>query len=191
MNKTEIKDYIKELLQEKVDNLYIKDNYWIGILDGIAKVCNLTIENIIEFQNELINSEDIRMDIEKFFKDEFNKRYIDQIPCEDLSDEDDCEEGSVVDAFEITNRLMILITNPIDISVFKQKDNTKDVYFKKGKDIFTGETFTVLPNLLDLRYLEDVVIFSGEKVIELDNINIGEVIDKIIKEQNSMIDDDF
>lgn len=131
------------------------------------------------------------MDFEKFFKEEWEKRYMGELPCEEI--EDGCgenEEGTLVDAFQFANRLLVWIQNDSEIAFFRQEEND-DRYpsFKIGKDIFTGPSFELIPKLAETwLYPDSVVIFSeGKELFSSSRVNIGEAIDIVMREQERLL----
>lgn len=131
------------------------------------------------------------MDFEKFFADEFTKRCMEKIPCEEI--EDGCgenEEGTLIDGFEFANRLMIWIQNDSEIAFFRQEENDERYpSFKIGKDIFTGPSFELIPKLAETwLYPDSVVIFSeGKELFSSSRVNIGEAIDIVMREQERLL----
>ena len=126
-----------------------------------------------------------------FFEDEFKKRYMEKIPCEEM--EDGCgenAEGTFINGFEFANRLMIWIQDSSKIVFFRQKEHEENYPdFKIGQDIFIGKTYDLIPKLAESRlYLDNVVIFSEGKDLFVNNhVNIGEVINIVIKEQERLL----
>ena len=127
---------------------------------------------------------------EKFFKDEWESRYIEEVPCEEI--EECCgegEEGTLVKGFRFENRLLIRVLDPDEFAFFRQ-DGDDELYpaFKMGVDVFKGDGEELFPKLASAgRYQDDVVIFSEGKEIFSGSANIGEVIDKVIKEQGRLL----
>ena len=128
---------------------------------------------------------------EKFFASEFSKRFFTKGPCEDT--EDGCgdePEGTLVDGFEFANRLMIYIEDSENVVFHRQEDDTNNFSFEFGIDIFRASaTYEAVRKLAESWiYIDDVVIFSdGKEIFSGSDINIGEVISKVIKEQENLL----
>lgn len=130
------------------------------------------------------------MELEKFFREQWEKRFLEPMPCEEI--EEGCEgkeDGTLIQGFRFADRLIIRIEDYLRISFFKQvEDEEWYPSFQIGVDIFSGETDEIIPKLAEsFTYPDDVVIFSQESEIFSGNINIGMVIYKVIKEQERLL----
>lgn len=135
--------------------------------------------------------EEKHIDFEEFFKKEFENRYMDQIPCDEIEDgcEDGMEEGTLVDGFDMEYRIMVSILNDQEIVAFVEDECDDEANFSMGKTIFYGRTEEVIPKIVKGGiYPEDVVIFSMDReLFSSTTMNIGEVIDFIIREQERIL----
>lgn len=131
------------------------------------------------------------MDYGNFFEKEWEKRYMEMIPCEETDDEcEDKEEGTLIRGFLFADRLIIWIQNYSEIAFFRQeKNNERYPSFKIGKDIFTGPSFELIPKLAETwLYPDSVVIFSeGKELFSSSRVNIGEAIDIVMREQERLL----
>ena len=132
------------------------------------------------------------MDYGNFFEKEWEKRYMEMIPCEETDDEcEDKEEGTLIRGFLFADRLIIWIQNYSEIAFFRQRQDQKSYpAFKLGEDVFVGKNFEVVPKLAESLYPDEVVIISDKKEIFSGKLNIGVIIDKIIKEQERLLQED-
>ncbi len=132
----------------------------------------------------------VEIDFEKFFKEEWIRRYKEKIPCEEIENGCEDNEGTLIDGYRYANRLLVWIQNDSEITFFRQEEND-EIYpsFKFCKDIFSGRSFELIPKLAETwLYPDDVVIFSeGKEVFSSSHVNIGEVIDKVMKEQERLL----
>ena len=131
-----------------------------------------------------------KIDFERFFEEEWRNRYMEKVPCEDIEDGcGDNEEGTLVDGFMFANRLLIWIHNYSEIAFFRQEEDRESyVPFELGEDIFKGASYELIPKLAESwMYPDDVVIFSEGKELFSGSANIGEVIDRVIKEQERLL----
>lgn len=131
------------------------------------------------------------MDFEKFFAEEWTKRFREKVPCEEIEDGCEGEEGVMVDGYKFANRLLIWINDDNEIAFFRQDENNETYpRFKLNDDVFVGKTYELVPELAkSWMYPDDVVIFSKGKEIEplTGVINIGQVIDRIVKIQEEIL----
>jgi hypothetical protein len=130
---------------------------------------------------------------EEFFKREFENRYMIDIPCEDI--EDGCvdnEEGTLVRGYEKEYRIMIYIINDEEIALFVEEPDENHLLFSMGHDIFKGMTRDAIPYPVIGLYPDDVVIFSeGKEILASSDMNIGQVISAVIKEQERLLSKDL
>ena len=129
-------------------------------------------------------------ELERFFKEEWESRYIEEMPCEEIEEGcDGREEGTLVKGFRFEDRLLIQVLDSDEFAFFRQ-DEDDEFYpaFRMGIDVFKGDGDELFPKLAAAgRYQDDVVIFSEGKEIFRGSANIGEVIDKVIKEQGRLL----
>ena len=131
-----------------------------------------------------------KMDYEKFFEEEWEKRFMEKVPCEEIEGGcDDKEEGTLMDGYRYATRLLIWVQDWNEVAFFRQEvDNEDYMPFELGEDIFVGPLSEIIPELAKtMMYPDDVVIFSEGKEIFSGELNIGEVIDKVIKERESLV----
>ena len=135
--------------------------------------------------------EEKHIDFEEFFKKEFENRFMEKMPCDEIEEgcEDGMEEGTLVNGFDMEYRLMISILNDQEIVAFVEDEYDDTADFSMGETIFKGRTGEVLPNIIKGGiYPDDVVIFSGDReLFSSTTMNIGEVIDFIIREQERIL----
>ena len=128
---------------------------------------------------------------ERFFASEFSTRFFTKLPCEDT--EYGCEdqpEGTLVDGFEFANRLIIYIEDWENVVFYRQEDDTNNFSFEFGIDIFrASSTYEAVRKLAESWiYIDDVIIFSpGKDAFMGEDMNIGEIISKVIKEQENLL----
>ena len=138
-----------------------------------------------------MEEEHIDLDFEGFFKKEFENRFIEKMPCDEIEDgcEDGMEEGTLVDGFDMAYRIMVFILSDQEIAVFVEEESDNTTNFSMGETIFYGRTEEILPKIIKGGiYPEDVVIFSEDReLFSSTTMNIGEVIDFIIREQERIL----
>ena len=135
--------------------------------------------------------EEKHIDFEEFFKKEFENRFMEKMPCDEIEEgcEDGMEEGTLVDGFDMEYRLMVSILNDQEIVAFVEDEYDDTADFSMGETIFYGRTEDVIPQIVKGGiYPEDVVIFSMDReLFSSTTMNIGEVIDFIIREQERIL----
>ena len=148
-------------------------------------------DEVLRDLEEYNRNRDFKKFFEGFFKDEFDKRYMEKIPCDQIEDgcEEDMKEGTLIDGFTFADRLIIFIQDDTEIIFFREKDEEEHYpEFKFGEDIFKGKTYEIVPELAkSFIYQADVIIFSQGKEIFSGAANIGEVINMVIKEQERLL----
>ena len=135
--------------------------------------------------------EEKQIDFEDFFKKEFENRFMQKMPCDEIEGgcEDGMEEGTLIDGFDMEYRIMVSILNDQEIVAFVEDEYDDTADFSMGKTIFKGRTGEVIPEIVKGSiYPEDVVIFSGDRELSSSTtMNIGEVINFIIREQERIL----
>ncbi len=148
-------------------------------------------DEVLRDLKEYNRNRDCKKFFEGFFEDEFNKRYMEKIPCDQIEDgcDEGMKEGTLVDGFYFDNRMIIFIKDDTEIIFFREKDEEENYpEFKFGEDIFGGKNYEIIPELAKSNiYQDDAVIFSQGKEIFHGSANIGTVIDKILKEQEKIL----
>ena len=139
------------------------------------------------------------INFEEFFKKEFDEKYRVDIPCEWIEGGcGDNEEGTPVRGFDMKYRIMIYIINSEEIALFVEEPDENPLFVEEpyeshlplsmGKDVFKGMTRDVIRSAIRGLYPHDVVIFSeGKEILASSDVNIGEVISVVIKEQERLL----
>ena len=84
---------------------------------------------------------------------------------------------------------MVYILNDQEIVAFVENEKDETVNFSMGKTIFKGKTEKVISKIVKNGiYPDNVVVFSGDRELSSSTtMNIGEVIDFIIREQERIL----
>ena len=187
--RSEVKDYIRRgISKREARYALIREGFKASTIDKYWFIFSSVYG---AWTSQTKRGEMIEMDFEKFFKEEWERRYKEKIPCEEIEEGcEDNEEGTLVDGFSFADRLLVWIQNDSEIAFFRQeKNNERYPSFKIGKDIFMGPSFELIPKLAETwLYPDSVVIFSeGKELFSSSYVNIGEAIDKVMKEQERLL----
>lgn len=79
-----------------------------------------------------------------------------------------------------------------EIALFVEEPDENHLLFSMGHDIFKGMTRDAIPSPVIGLYSDDVVIFSeGKEILASSDMNIGQVISAVIKEQERLLSKDL
>ncbi len=131
-------------------------------------------------------------EFEEFFENEWNKRYVEKMPCDEVEDgcEDGMKEGTLIDAASSADRIMVYIKDYNKIVFFRELEGDDHYpFFKFGEDIFSGKTYELIPKIAESwLYQDNAVIFSEGNEIFSGETDIGHIIHEIVKAQDRLLE---